>query len=241
MFLQNIMHSISKLKKYLPESSMIKIMGDLAKGLDGAQRRVHKRALQANRRMSKNPSIAKLQRSPFAAPLTLVVFILGLYFITGSLQDVQARNQNLVYPPNYSIVTALANPNISDADSFLISKISYKPKTLLGLKGSDVTRLLSEPAFERKDENIVVKQYRSQICVADFYFTSSGNSGVETSQLKDFRMRSRDSVIAEKMSDFAIPMKTDAEQGECFQSLLDEKDKKAPSSMQLAMADDNVS
>ena len=73
------------------------------------------------------------------------------------------------------------------------------------------------------------------------YFTSSGNSGVETSQLKDFRMRSRDSVIAEKMSDFAIPMKTDAEQGECFQSLLDEKDKKAPSSMQLAMADDNVS
>tara|TARA_B100001179_G_scaffold224762_1_gene203866 strand:+ start:363 stop:1070 length:708 start_codon:yes stop_codon:yes gene_type:complete len=235
------MHSISKLKKYLPESSIIKNMDDLAKGLGGFQRRVHKRTLQANRRIARNSAVAKFQRSSFAAPLTLVLFVAGLYFITGSLQDVQAKNQNLVYPPNYSIVTALANPNITEADSFLISKISYKPKTLLSLKGADVTRLLSDPAFERKDEDVVVKQYRSQICVADFYFTVNNNSGIEASQLNGFRMRSRDAVIAEKMSDFAIPMNTEAEQSECFQSLLDEKNNKKPSSMQLALADETLS
>lgn len=107
----------------------------------------------------------------------------------------------------------------------LIDLVSYQPETLTTLSGEDIFAMLDRPDLQRRDGDRVVLQYRSEICVADFGLTVPQGGAVENQVVDSYRMRSRDTVIAEKKSEFAVSFEDKAAQRRCFNSIVEEKRK----------------
>ncbi|MGE4313276.1 MAG: hypothetical protein AB7E85_03265 [Pseudobdellovibrionaceae bacterium] len=228
---------------------ILKSMGQISK--DGVESLARWKVAVITRGLKLNKSLQPYLPERFAnsVPLCLsLIFLLMAMLSTGlsgvpaplstaDLRVIEAAQAATL--PAEAETLAMNFPRYDHPADKLVDLVAYQPETLTTLSGEDIFAMLDRPDLQRRDGQRVVLQYRSEVCVADFGFSVPAGSSVDTQLVESYRMRSRDTVIAEKKTEFATAFEDKGAQRRCFNSIIDEK-RKNGSLFKFAEAEPNT-